>query len=60
MAGLSDKTKATLRDAAIIAAGLAGAFVVIYLLLRLLLDGWALGLLAGAIKEVEEMGSGLP
>ena len=60
MAGLSDKTKAPLRDAAIIAAGLAGAFVVIYLLLRLLLDGWALGLLAGAIKEVEEMGSGLP
>lgn len=52
--------KATLRDVAIIVLGLAGAFVFIFLLLRLLLDGWALGLLARAMKEVEEMGSGLP
>ena len=52
--------KDKIRDAAIIAVGLAGAFVIIFLLLRLLLDGWALGLLARAMKEVEEMGSGLP
>ena len=48
--------KDKIRDAAIITAGLAGAFVFIFLLLRLLLDGWVLVLLAGAMKEVEKMG----
>ena len=45
-----------MRDIAVIAVGLAGAFAFIFLLLRLLLDGWVLGLLAGAMKEVEKMG----
>ena len=54
MTELHSRTKATLRDVVIIVLGLAGAFGVIYWVLQLLLEGWALTIITYAMQEVRQ------